>query len=183
MLVPRISRLVEAVQLRKGSWHLCMPTPSSDNCEYEAIQSSWYGCAHRNHALIERVHFCRVYSKRQAVPGLKKRKTSASKLAINRLNGLYCAHVIHKSLPPKSASGLPPILESCYDNPTCFAVNHEVWFIAGQAEAKERANKKGVGQHLFHDESMTTFFRRLAWSPDGAPALHSTRNLLPSAIH
>ena len=114
------------MQLREGYWHLYMPNPSADSCKYESIQILLYGCAHRNYALMERVRFRRVYSKRQAVPGLKKRKTSASKLAINRLDGLYCAHVIHKRLPPRGASRLPQTLESCDNNPTCLAVNHEV---------------------------------------------------------
>jgi len=32
-----------------------------------------------------------------------------------------------------------------------------------------QGSKQKGGQHLFHDESLNTFFRRLAWSPDGIP--------------
>ena len=116
-LIAGISRLVRAVQLRKGYWHLSMPKPCFDTCMYKAIQISSCGCVHRGYALMERVHVCRVYSKRQAVPGLKKRKTTASKLAINRLDGLYCAHVIHKRPTTRNASGLPRTLEYCRNAP------------------------------------------------------------------
>lgn len=45
----------------------------------------------------------RVYSRRQAVPSLKKKLVS--KAAIHQLDGLYCSHVINKIMPTALAAG------------------------------------------------------------------------------
>ena len=49
----------------------------------------------------------------------------------------------------------------------------------GRAGSAERG--KSAAAHLFHDEGLNSFFRRLAWSPEGAPSLTRSGPARPRA--
>ncbi|PKI60166.1 hypothetical protein CRG98_019436 [Punica granatum] len=47
-------------------------------------------------------------------------------------------------------------------------VTYSCQHVITKAEQQSSDDSKGVKNHLFHDETLPSFFRRLAWAPDGS---------------
>ncbi|KAL3151977.1 hypothetical protein ABBQ32_001100 [Trebouxia sp. C0010 RCD-2024] len=85
---------------------------------------------------------CRVYGPKGPVVGKKKAKKAAPCSSINAVLDLQCLHVLSKRAMPASAAS------SEGEQDTVKAQPHKC--------------------SLFHDDQLNSFFRRLAWSPDGS---------------
>ncbi|DBB16492.1 hypothetical protein WJX82_009453 [Trebouxia sp. C0006] len=82
---------------------------------------------------------CRVYGPKGPVLGKKKAKKSQAASSVNMVLDMQCLHVLSKRAMPAS----------------------------GPSE-HEQEDSKPQRLSLFQDEQLNSFFRRLAWSPDGS---------------
>lgn len=124
------------------------------------VQGVSWDPASRYLATLSSDRTCRVYAPRPPAAGKKTPRTAATgpPSCVATARDLVCTHVLAKRAVTSSAAGPAAGGASGAEQP--------------QEQQQGEAGEAGAGfkeRHvLFHDETLPTFFRRLAWAPDGS---------------